>query len=517
MRFQIPTGDWRFWAIFAAGLLLRGMQPGLVQYGIDEGSATALALQISHGVHFATKGLMTSFGFHNPPLFLYLLAPFTLLSIDPGLLGICFALIGSSAIWFAYDTARRIGGNRAAILAAIIVALCPNAIEHSRRIWGHDLMVAFSSAVLWCAVLAHEKKNWKFLAASFSFCVMAQCVHLSGVLLWPIPLAIFFAVAGREKWKALATGISFLVLCYLPWIAADAGNNFMEMRVIISTLGGHGGAKDLGLVVSPHAAWALVLSDFWSNDLLGAARPFMLSKMAFAASVTQTACSLGLLGIAICAAILLMKNRQGSPAVELALLLGIVAPLLLFGLFFRAAVPPYLLPALVPSAVCAACAMGRETLSRRNRFFAAALIALYAFSSVTLVVETRRQILRGVGTSIPATEKSEAITFIASRSLTGQAFVMQDGRQKNTGLDIAYVVLAHDAVLGLGEITSEESPFPIFVIVDHRSLLRPQVANYLRHQPGEEFQHLTVYTIRQAQRASWLELVERFPAVPPPP
>ena len=84
-----------------AGLVLRVAAPGVVQYGPDEAAATALALQISHGVNFYAMGILTSFDFHNPPLFLYLLAPLTWLSVDPRVLGFFFALAGTAAILLA--------------------------------------------------------------------------------------------------------------------------------------------------------------------------------------------------------------------------------------------------------------------------------------------------------------------------------------------------------------------------------------------------------------------------------
>ncbi|MCC6547742.1 glycosyltransferase family 39 protein [Candidatus Sumerlaeota bacterium] len=514
MRLHLPVRDWRWWAIFAAGLLLRAMQPGLVQYGIDEGTATAMALQISHGVHFSPTGLMTSFGFHNPPLFLYLLAPLTWLTIDPRSLGLCFAVAGSTAIFFGFDSARRLSGHRAGLLAAAIIAFCPNAVEHSRRIWGHDLIVLFASVTLWCAIVAHEKRAWRFLAGSFCAAIAAQCVHLSGIVLWVIPLSVMCGFDGKQRGRAIIAAVVLLVMCYGPWLIADAQNQFREMRLVCSLIF-CGATQSLGMPVSPHTAWALVLSDFWTNDLLGAPRPFMVSRTAMVASLAQTTCALALLGIAIAGATLALVRGSGSRVMPTALLLGIVCPLILFGIVFRAAVPPYLLPVLVPAAVAAACTLTAAPATQRVQAGSFTFILLYVASSTALIAATRAGIMKGLGTSIPATEKIQAIDMIAERSPSGTAIVLQDGRQRKTGIDVAYVVLAHERALGLTVALIDETPLPIHVIVDHRTRLRPPVANFLDKQESIELPHLSIKTIAGRDRATWTALVDRFPAQMP--
>lgn len=516
MRFTPHPPDWRFAAIFIAGCLLRALQPGLVQYGIDEGVASALALQISHGVHFPLTGIMTSFGFHNPPLFLYLLAPATWITADPRAFGVLFAVAGSLAIWFACDATRRIAGVRAGLIAATIVALCPNAVEHSRRIWGHDLVIPFASMIVWCAVVSQQRGSWKFLALSFSLCAAAQSLHLSAAVCWLIPLTVLFGFRAAERWKAIAVGAAVLIVCYLPWIVADAENGFAETKLLLSLVMGRGTAQALGLPVSPHAAWALVLSDFWTNDLLGAARPFMVSSIALIASVVQTSCALVMLAMALWWSGISLQRRDAPRLLHAALLLGALAPLLLFGVVFRAAVPPYFLPALIPAAIAAACALDAMMDSSASRRWGLFIMILFAVSSVTLIAETRRRILLGAGTSIPATEKLAAIHAIRQDSPGGSALLMQDGRQSGTGIDVAYVVLAREESLRIAK-ASDDASLPIHVLVDHRTLLHAPVACFLRRQEAIEFPHLTIRKVPAAERGEWTLLLERNPAQRPAP
>jgi len=77
---------------------------------------------------FPRHGLLTSFGFHNPPLLIYLTAPFFALVRDPRFAMAGFALAGAIAIWLTALTAWRLWGARAAVVAGALVAFSPNAI-----------------------------------------------------------------------------------------------------------------------------------------------------------------------------------------------------------------------------------------------------------------------------------------------------------------------------------------------------------------------------------------------------
>jgi hypothetical protein len=487
--------------------LLRAWRIGQVQYGIDESVASAIATQIAHGKYFPLTGLETSFGFHNPPAFFYLLAPLFALTRDPAVVGLAFALAGSAAVVLAWRSGLLLGGPLSGVLAATLLAVCPNAVEHSRRLWGHDLIVPCAALVAWGTIEYGRRGRWWALAIAFASAALAQTIHLSGILLWIIPLVGGLDPRNRRSWWALACGAAVLLLLYIPWLVNEARTGFAETRLIAGLLGGGRLRGDLGMPVGPLAAWTLVLSDFWTNDLLGSPRPFMLSPLAAGSSAVQGTLAILLLGTAIH---FLFTRPREEQRLAWALGAGILLPAIVFGILLRAAVPPYMLPALVPAAVASAWMLGRDPMTSLRGRLGAAIICLYAASSIILTVETRQQMADGAGTSISLSEKQEIMEAVRAGANGGPFRLMQDARDAGTGVDVAYAVLLYWA--GIDQLQTTKQPgVPIFVIMDPRTVPRPDRAAFLRGMPRRDFQRLSLVTIPGDRAADWLSLTASPP------
>lgn len=501
-------------SLFLVAFAVRAWGIGYVQFGIDESVASAIATQIAHGSYFPLTGLETSFGFHNPPTLFYLLTPLFALSSDPRFAALFFALLGSCAVLYAWRSGCLLGGARAGLIAALVVAVCPNAVEHSRRLWGHDLMVFFGAMSAWGALEFRHTFSSRYLALSFCAAAVAQTVHLSGALLWVFPLTMALMDDTPGRMKGFVVGAVLLLLLYAPWMASEVGGGWVESRLIGTLLAGGVGRHELGVPVGSVAAWMLVLSDFWTNDLLGAQRPFMLSPVAAAASVLNSAVAVMLLAGALWHAGGTIGNDGRNRAVAGACMAGVLAPLVCFGFLFRASVPPYQLPALIPAVLAVGWGMGTLP-SERQRRLAWLCISLYAVSSLALTLETRRQLMNGAGTSIPLAEKMEVVREIREMAGSGPYSLAQDGRHPETGIDVANAYLLYWAGIN-GMLEKLDGRGPLFVIMDPQSRLRPEVAVFLSSRQRYEFAHLSLFVVDSPEgRSQWRELVERYPGSAP--
>jgi hypothetical protein len=92
-------------------------------------------------------------------------------------------------------------------------------------------------------------------------------------------------------------------------------------------------------------------------------------------------------------------------------------------------------------------------------------------------------------------------------------FLMQDARRIGTGVDVAYAYLLYWRGLSdLAVAQPQGADTPVFVILDHRSRLRPQPALLLKNlQPAAELNHLTLYQIPPDQRTLWLQTLHDYP------
>lgn len=507
------TATWRWlpWLFFLFAFFLRAWEIGYVHFGIDEATAAAVSTQIAQGRYFPLTGIETSFGFHNPPLFLYLLAPFFGVSSDPRLAQLAIACFGAAAVFPMWGAGRILGGRVGAIVAALLVAVCPNAVEHSRRLWGPDLILPLACISIYAAIACTEKKDWRLLALSLAAAATAQSLHLSGGLLWVFGGVVLWRSRPQYWPRAIVAAFAALVALYLPWLINEATNGFPDIGTMVEQVAAGGGQRELGHPVHPIAAWALVLGDFWENDLLGWPRSWMVSPVAAVAVCIQSVSALALLGLGLAGAVR-FHSLSRHPEWRDMLLAGILLPLIAFGFILTAAVPHYLLPALPPVLIAATAMLSHFWKQRAGRHIVIAILTVYTGSALVTTTEVRRQLLNGAGTSVPLVEKMAAIDEVAERTGTRPYYLMQDGRPPESGVDYAYAYLLYWREINEQATSGPEPGTAIYVIVDRRSRLRPVPALYLRQVSSRtDLPHLILYRLDPPSGLEWATLTRQHP------
>lgn len=229
--------------IILLGSWLRLRYFGDIEFKEDESLAMEMTQKLVSG-EIATRGLMSSIGVSNAPLFIYLMAPVQLITNSPYLVTLYITIINISALvlgWFSY--CKRFG-RRIATLMLLFFATSPWAVLFSRKIWAQNLlpvlMVPFWYGLLvWAqsGVALNDKRTKKKEASWWLIFIVAVAlwapqIHMSGIILGPIIFFTWLLIRPSFSWKALLTGFLIGLLPLVPYIVFLLESNFREFQLL---------------------------------------------------------------------------------------------------------------------------------------------------------------------------------------------------------------------------------------------------------------------------------------------
>lgn len=466
------------WALgILVALTLRLYAPDIVPYRLDEAITSAFASMIATGRDFPLLGLRTSFGFHNPPTMFYLAAPIFFLARDPVWFGVLIALLGVVGVVATGLAARGLFGPQSGLAALLLAGCSANALEHSRRIWGHDFIIPATGLVYWCLFArGNVAPSRARLIVACVIAAMTQTLHLSGVLLW-IPIlwvAYWHRAEGTLRTTLVAAAVTLSVF-YMPWIVQNAHTGWEDVRQMSQVVSGESGTT-VSHPVTPPTAWVFLAGDGLTDDLLRVLRPWEISPVNGVFSTLANLGALFLLAVGLVFGCFRVLSRDVHAFPCAVLLIALTAPLFLFGVLFRASVPAYMLPAFVPLVMLGAGLFSRCRTPRQG----ALVVAIYAAVSMggsTSTLELRDQVAARPEFGVPTIGGLRALAVeVASTEFP----VRQDARLRTTGSDTALVYMYY-AVSGRSAIPQQfRAGEPMFVAVDPQSRLRPEVLAVLR-------------------------------------
>lgn len=129
------------------------------------------------------------------------------------------ALLGALSIPLMFEVVRRFATDRAALIAALLLAIHPMHIDHSQEIRGYAFMVFFGLAATLVVLDGGRRPDLKQKALLVVCGVAAGLSNQQG-LLWMGGLALGLAASGRIGWRdALHWALPFLLILFLlsPW------------------------------------------------------------------------------------------------------------------------------------------------------------------------------------------------------------------------------------------------------------------------------------------------------------
>jgi len=228
-------------AVRLPGIATRGRFDG------DQGYDMLTLLHFTRDGVFPLLGPPTSIGdFHHGAFYYLLLAPFAAISSsDPIVVVTALALMGVAAVGVTWWLARSIGGRVAGLVAGVLLALSPAAIDESTFLWNPNpipLFAAIALAAAWRAHLTGRVRWWVVALASAG--IVFQLHVLGVVFLLPVVALLAVdvrralrggdtAMVGRLLRAGLA-GFALIALLFVPLAIHELQTDFGETRRAIA-------------------------------------------------------------------------------------------------------------------------------------------------------------------------------------------------------------------------------------------------------------------------------------------
>ena len=211
----------------------------------DQGHDMLVLRAFVHDGVVPLLGPPTSIGdFHHGALYYDLLAPAALVSgADPTAVVFEIAVAGIAAVAVTWWLARAIGGPTAAIVAGVLMALSPSAIETSTFIWNPNLIplaAAIAYAAAWQARSTGRVRWWTVAVVAAG--VVMQ-LHVLGVVFLIAIIGVVVVVGarpadGRRVLLGAAIGLAIVALTYVPLLVHELRTDWSETRNVLAFLAG---------------------------------------------------------------------------------------------------------------------------------------------------------------------------------------------------------------------------------------------------------------------------------------
>jgi hypothetical protein len=247
---QPRTGIGRFTllAMLAAILLLaaalRLWRSGAASFSYDPAAISNLAASFVDRGQWPFQGMVSSTGVSNPALGVLLLSLPVFFSRDPVVLAGFVALLNVAGVYGTFWLGRRYWSYGVGLLAALLFAVSPWAVQHSREILGQDMLIP--GVVLLLVFLFAwlvDGKQWALAVALVTLAALTQ-IHYAALALVPVVaiLLVWHIVHHLRRhepvpcWRYLAIGAGIAILLYVPYLVADAQSGWANLgRLFILT------------------------------------------------------------------------------------------------------------------------------------------------------------------------------------------------------------------------------------------------------------------------------------------
>ena len=227
-----------FYAFLFAAILLLGLAlrlRGLDTTGLwgDQAFTLNTAMRWVNGGAMPLAANKSSVGFVNPPMIEYLYAAALRLWGDILSVSLLTLLGGLAAVVVTGAVTARLFGRRAALWAALTMAVAPWAVFWSQLIWNQTMVPPFAALALGGLMLyLAERPRALYLVVSFAAASAMTQVHPgSAVQLATIALALLI-FRQRVQWHHVLAGVAVFAALYLPYLVYQIGTGWADFRAV---------------------------------------------------------------------------------------------------------------------------------------------------------------------------------------------------------------------------------------------------------------------------------------------
>lgn len=263
--------------LLAASFLRFYRLPEYMTFLGDEGRDALVikAMLVEHNLPFI--GPPTSVGnIYLGPLYYYMMAvPMAVFWLNPVAAAGMVATIGVATVFLIYYLARQWFGILPAVLSALLYAISPVIILHSRSSWNPNPAPFFALLMVLGFYKSRQSKDYRWLVLSGAALAAAIQMHYLALILIPIfaTLWLFERIKKRGELKHFLLGtvmakIAFLTLI-LPLILFDLKHDFLNLRAIFSLFTPGGGSLSFNILAGVSRMWPIYIDDLIGHYLTG--------------------------------------------------------------------------------------------------------------------------------------------------------------------------------------------------------------------------------------------------------
>ena len=219
--------------ILGLAVWLRWNRLDYVEFGRDQAWAIDGAYRWIFEGKFPLHGLVASVGALNGPMEVYLLGLPVALSTDPRVATAFVGLLQTLAILATYLLCSRYFGRVAGLIAALLYATNPWALQYARKIWTPDMLplftVLFFSALFAVVV---DRRRYQITFACLWLAVLLL-IHISSIgyaLLLALVVVVFWSRLGPG---ALLLGVELGLVLAAPFLYFEAERGFDSIGVYL--------------------------------------------------------------------------------------------------------------------------------------------------------------------------------------------------------------------------------------------------------------------------------------------
>ena len=217
--------------ILGTAILLRFSDLERMEFKGDEAVAIHLAMPMVEGRELPRVGLRSSVGVHNPPLFIYLVAGPTLISVDA--VWVTGALVGSLsilALLLSFVWLRKRFGAATALITTALYGCATWPVLYARKLWAQDVLPIFSVTLLWILCRIYEKPRTRWVAAiPILLCALWQ-LHFSAFAVILVAIVATLFRFRTLHLPALAAGVAVALLMLVPYAQHQLRHDYEDLH-----------------------------------------------------------------------------------------------------------------------------------------------------------------------------------------------------------------------------------------------------------------------------------------------
>lgn len=225
---------WEIYPLLVIAGFLRLYQLNAAEFDGDQATIVGLARDaVSHGL-IPMIANSASIGIQNPPAVIYLLMLPAAFSANPLWSAVLVGCLNLLAVLFTYLLTRRYYGRLAAMIAALLYAAAPKALQYARFPWNQNFLapflILFIIALFWGVV--ERRKGW--LAPALLLLGVAIQLHETSALLLVVLLVAMALAPGTMRWRDVALGLLALLVVYAPYMLWEVTSHFSDVPIALA-------------------------------------------------------------------------------------------------------------------------------------------------------------------------------------------------------------------------------------------------------------------------------------------